>query len=79
MRWRANKKDTAEQYKVLQYFKKESTESLEGEKNTEKFCATEQNKKHCRTIKSGTADKKWYILQYSKKESTEHLEGIKTT
>ncbi len=60
---------------VLQYLKKESTESLEGEKNTEKFCATEQNKKCCRTIKSSTADKKRYIMQYLKKEGTEHLEG----
>jgi hypothetical protein len=56
-----------------------NTESLEGEKNTEKICSTEQNKKHCRTIKSGTADQKWYLLQYLKKVNTESLEGEKNT
>jgi hypothetical protein len=47
-------------------------------KKTPKNSALQNKTKNTvRTIKSGTADKKWYLLQYLKKESTESLKGEK--
>ena len=55
--------------------KKRYSVSLKGEKTTNKFCATEQKKEHCKTIKRGTAVQYLKKRQYPKKRNPVSLGG----